>query len=146
MIEIHNRKAKYDYTILETYEAGMVLTGTEIKSIRLGKANLKDSYAIIKNGEVYLLGMHISKYEEGNRFNHDEVRTRKLLLHKKEIRKLQMHLDLDGLTLVPIQLYFKKNKAKLLLGVARGKKNYDKRETIKQRDLDREAKAALKYR
>lgn len=146
VIEIHNRKAKYDYTILETYEAGMVLTGTEIKSIRLGKANLKDSYAIIKNGEVYLLGMHISKYEEGNRFNHDEVRTRKLLLHKKEIRKLQMHLDLDGLTLVPIQLYFKKNKAKLLLGVARGKKNYDKRETIKQRDLDREAKAALKYR
>lgn len=146
MIEINNRKAKYDYTILETYEAGMVLTGTEIKSIRLGKANLKDSYAIIKNGEVYLLGMHISRYEEGNRFNHEETRTRKLLLHKKEIRKLQMHLDLDGLTLVPIKLYFKKNRVKLLLGVARGKKNYDKRETIKQRDLDREAKKAYKYR
>lgn len=146
MIEINNRKAKYDYTILETYEAGMVLTGTEIKSIRLGKANLKDSYAIIKNGEVYLLGMHISRYEEGNRFNHEETRTRKLLLHKKEIRKLQMHLDLDGLTLVPVKLYFKKNKVKLLLGVARGKKNYDKRETIKQKDLDREAKKAYKYR
>lgn len=146
MIEIQNRKAKYDYTILETYETGIVLTGTEIKSIRAGKANLKDSYAIIKNGEVYLLGMHISKYEEGNRFNHEELRTRKLLLHKKEIRKLQLHIDLDGFTLVPIKLYFKKNKAKLLLGVARGKKNYDKRETIRQRDLDREARKAMKYK
>lgn len=145
-MEIINRKAKYDYEIIETYEAGIVLTGTEIKSIRKGSANLKDSYAIIKNDEVFLLGMHISKYEEGNRFNHEETRTRKLLLHKKEIKKIRVKLDLDGFTLVPMKLYFQKNKAKILLGVAKGKKNYDKRETIKKRDLEREAKKELKYR
>ena len=145
-MEILNRKAKFEYEILETYEAGIVLTGTEIKSIRKGSANLKDSYAIIKNEEVFLLGMHISKYEEGNRFNHDEVRTRKLLLHKKEIKKIRLKLDLDGLTLIPMKLYFKKNKVKILLGVARGKKLYDKRDTIKERDLDREARKAMKYR
>lgn len=138
MIEIQNRKAKYDYEIVDTIEAGIVLTGTEIKSIRLGNANLKDSYAILKNGEVFLLGMHISAYKEGNQFNHDELRTRKLLLHKKEILKLKNKLVLDGFTLVPIKLYFKGNKAKILLGTARGKKNYDKRETIKQRDIERE--------
>lgn len=146
MIEIQNRKAKYDYEIIETYEAGMVLTGTEIKSIRKGSANLKDSYAIIKKGEVFLLGMHISKYEEGNQFNHEETRTRKLLLHKKEIRKMSQNINLDGLTLIPMKLYFSTNKAKILLGVARGKKNYDKRETIKQRDIDREVRKELKYR
>ncbi len=145
-MEILNRKARYDYEILETYEAGIVLKGTEIKSIRKGSAQLKDSYAIIKNDEIFLLGMHISKYEEGNRFNHEETRTRKLLLHKKEIRKLRIKIDLDGFTLVPIKLYFEKNKAKILLGIARGKKNFDKREAIKQRDLDREMRKNLKYK
>lgn len=144
MIEINNRKAKYDYEIENTYEAGIVLTGTEIKSIRLGNANLKDSYAIIKNNEVYLLGMHISLYKEGNIFNHEELRTRKLLLHKKEILKIRDKIELDGYTLVPVKLYFKKNHAKILLGVAKGKHNYDKRETIKQRDIDRELKRQYK--
>lgn len=138
MIEIYNRKAKYDYEIIETIEAGIVLTGTEIKSIRLGNANLKDAYAIIKNDEVLLLGMHISPYQQGNIFNHDEMRTRKLLLHKKEILKLKNKIVLDGNTLVPMKLYFNKNKAKILLGLARGKKMYDKRETIKKRDIERE--------
>lgn len=144
MVEINNRKAKYDYEIIEQIEAGIVLKGTEIKSIRLGNANLKDSYAIIKNNEVYLLGMHISPYKEGNIFNHDEVRTRKLLLHKKEILKLNNKITLDGYTLVPIKLYFNKNKAKILLGLAKGKKNYDKREAIKKRDIDRELKKQYK--
>ena len=144
MIEINNRKAKFDYQIEETIETGIVLKGTEIKSIRQGKANLKDSYAIIKTNEVFLLGMHISPYKEGNIFNHDELRTRKLLLHKKEILKLNNKLTLEGYTLVPIKLYFVKNKAKILLGVAKGKKLYDKRETIKKRDLDREMKKQYK--
>lgn len=143
-MEINNRKANYDYEIINTIECGIVLTGTEIKSIRNGNANLKDSYAIIKNGEVFLLGMHISEYEQGNIFNHDEKRTRKLLLHKKEILKLNNRVTLDGNTLVPIKLYFKKNKAKILLGLAKGKKNYDKRETIKQRDINREIQRELK--
>lgn len=144
MIEINNRKAKYDYLIEDTIETGIVLTGTEIKSIRLGKANLSDSYAIIKNNEVFLLGMHISPYKEGNIFNHDELRTRKLLLHKKEILKINNKLTLEGYTLVPIKLYFNKNKAKILLGIAKGKKQYDKREAIKKRDLDRELKKQYK--
>ncbi|MDD3340774.1 MAG: SsrA-binding protein SmpB [Bacilli bacterium] len=145
-MEINNRKARYDYEILDTYEAGIALMGTEIKSIRKGSANLKDSYAIVKNEEVFLLGMHISRYEEGNRFNHEENRTRKLLLHKKEIRKIKQSIELDGLTLVPIKLYFHKNRAKILVGIARGKKNYDKRETIKKRDMEREVRKELKYR
>ena len=144
-MEINNRKAKYDYEISDTIEAGIVLTGTEIKSIRLGKANLKDSYATIKHGEVILLNMHISHYEEGNRFNHDETRTRKLLLHKKEILKLYDKIRLEGYTLVPIKLYFKGNKAKILLGVAKGKKTYDKREAIKKRDVERDIKSRMKY-
>ena len=144
-MEINNRKAKYDYEILDTIEAGIVLTGTEIKSIRLGKANLKDSYATIKHGEAILLNMHISHYEEGNRFNHDETRTRKLLLHKKEILKLYDKIRLEGNTLVPIKLYFKGNKAKILLGIAKGKKTYDKRETIKKRDIERDIKSRMKY-
>ena len=144
MIEINNRKAKFDYQIEETIETGIVLKGTEIKSIRQGKANLKDSYAIIKNNEVFLLGMHISPYKEGNIFNHDELRTRKLLLHKKEILKLNNKITLDGYSLIPIKLYFNKNKAKILLGVAKGKKLYDKRETIKKRDIDRELKKQFK--
>ena len=144
MIEISNRKAKFDYEIVSTIEAGIVLKGTEIKSIRLGNANLKDSYAVIKNNEVFLLGMHISPYKEGNIFNHDELRTRKLLLHKKEIFKLRDKITLEGYTLVPIKLYFNKNKAKILLGVAKGKKSYDKRESIKKRDIEKDIKKQYK--
>lgn len=146
MVEINNRKAHFDYEIIETYEAGIVLTGTEIKSIREGKANLKDSYAIIRNNEVYLLNMHISHYKEGNIFNHDETRTRKLLLHKKEIFKIRDSLELKGLTLVPLKLYFKENYAKILIGVAKGKKNYDKRESIKKKENIIEIRRELKNR
>lgn len=144
MIEINNRKANYDYEILETIETGIVLKGTEIKSIRDGRANLKDSYAIVRNNEVFVLNMHISQYKEGNIFNHEETRTRKLLLHKKEIFKLRDSVNLNGYTLIPLKVYFKNNNAKLLLGVAKGKKNYDKRESIKQRDIDREVKKQYK--
>ena len=144
MIEINNRKAKFDYEIVDTIEAGIALKGTEIKSIRNGNANLKDSYAIVRSGEVFLLNMFVSEYKEGNQFNHDETRTRKLLLHKKEILKLHDKIRLEGFTLVPLKLYFKENHAKILLGIARGKKQYDKRESIKKRDSMREARAAMK--
>ena len=143
-MEINNKKAKFDYEIESTYEAGIVLKGTEIKSIRVGKANLKDSYAIYKNGEIFLLNMHISAYENGNIFNHEETRTRKLLLNKKEIFKIRDSIEREGYTLVPIKLYFKGNKAKILLGVGRGKKMYDKRESIKKKDIEREVKKQLK--
>lgn len=144
-MEIQNRQARYNYQIIDSFEVGIVLTGTEIKSIRNGKANLKDSYAIIKNGELFLLNMHISPYEEGNIFNHEERRTRKLLMHKKEIIKLNNKLTLEGNTLVPLKLYFKKGKAKIELGLAKGKKLYDKRETIKKRDIEREIKKNMKF-
>lgn len=144
-MEIQNKKARFDYFIEDEYEAGIVLKGTEIKSIRKGSANLKDSYAIIKNDEIFLLNMFISPYNEGNRFNHEETRTRKLLLNKKEIKKIKDKLEIEGYTLVPIKLYFKNNKAKILLGIAKGKKNYDKRETIKKRDQEREMKKMMKY-
>ena len=144
-MEILNRKARYDYEIEDEYEAGIVLTGTEIKSIRNGKANIKDSYAIIKNNEAYLLNTHISEYTEGNRFNHDETRTRKLLLHKKEIYKLRDKLEIEGYTLVPLKIYFVKGRAKVLIGVAKGKKNYNKKETIKERDIKREQDRYMKY-
>lgn len=143
-MEIVNRKARYDYFIEDTYEAGIALSGTEIKSIRNGRAQLKDSYAIVKNDEIFVLNMHISKYEQGNIFNHDETRTRKLLLHKKEIYKIRDAIARDGYTLIPIKIYFKGNKAKLELGIARGKHNYDKRETIKERDMKREIEKSLK--
>lgn len=144
MIEIKNKKALFEYYIEDTYEVGIVLTGTEIKSIRDGKANLNDSFARIKNNEVFLINMHISHYDKGNIFNHDETRERKLLLHKKEILKIRDKIELKGYTLVPIKLYFSKNRAKLLLGIGRGKKLYDKRETIKERDINREIKKNLK--
>ncbi len=137
MMEINNRKAYFDYFIEEEIEAGIALVGTEIKSIRNGSCNLKDSYAIIKNNEAFILGMHISKYKEGNQFNHDELRTRKLLLNKKEIIKIKTKITQEGYSLIPLKLYFKKNKVKLLLGIAKGKKLYDKRQSIKERDLDR---------
>ena len=144
-MEIVNREAKFNYFIEEEIECGIALVGTEIKSIRDGKANLKDSYAIIRNNEVYLLNMHISEYKEGNLFNHDPRRTRKLLLHKNEINKLKKGVQEDGRTLIPLKLYFVKNKAKILLGLCRGKKNFDKRESIKERDLKKEANKLHKY-
>lgn len=137
-MEIENRKAKFDYFIEDTYEAGIVLKGTEIKSIREGKCNLKDSYAIIRNNEVFLLNAHISSYDKGNLFNHEETRTRKLLLNKKEILKLRTKLDVEGYTVIPLKIYFKKGLAKVLIGIAKGKKDYDKRESIKKRDIERE--------
>ena len=143
MIEIKNKKASFDYFIEDTYEAGIVLTGTEIKSIRKGSANLKDSYARIKNGEVFLTNMFISMYEEGNRFNHDERRERKLLLNKKEIYKLRDKTDKEGYSLVPVKLYLKEGKAKILLGVAKGKKTYDKRQSLKEKDIKRETNKAI---
>lgn len=143
-MEILNRKARHDYFIEEEIECGIVLKGTEIKSIRNGSCNFKDSYAIIKKGEVYVLNMFISHYDKGNIFNHDETRSRKLLLHKKEIRKLENKIKLEGYTLIPLKLYFKNNKAKILLGLCKGKKNYDKRETIKERDIKRDLDKKLK--
>ena len=145
-MEILNRKARYDYEIEDTYEAGIVLTGTEIKSIRQGKANIKDSYAIIRNNEIFLINTHISLYDEGNRFNHVETRTRKLLLHKKEIYKLRDKLEIEGYTLIPLKIYFVKRRAKVLIGVAKGKKNYNKKESIKERDIQRELEKDFKYR
>ena len=143
-MEIINRKAKFDYFIEDEYEAGIVLTGTEIKSIRAGHCNLKDSYGIVKNGEVFLLNMFIGQYREGNIFNHSETRSRKLLLHKKEIKKIENSISLNGLTLVPLKGYFKDNKFKILVGIGRGKKNYDKRESLKERDIKREVDKNLK--
>ena len=145
-MEILNRVANHNYFITDTYECGIVLTGTEIKSIRNGKCNIKDSYAIIKNNEVYLLNTHISTYDKGNIFNHEETRTRKLLLHKKEILKLNNKVNLEGYTLIPIKIYFVKGKAKILLGVCKGKKTYDKKEALKVRDLDREMMKNTKFR
>ena len=137
-MEILNRKARFNYFIIDEIEAGIELKGTEIKSIRNGKASIEDAYARIKNREVFLTNMFIAKYEEGNIFNHDERRERKLLLHKSEIIKLSKKLELDNYTLVPLKLYFKKNHVKISLGLCKGKKLYDKRETIKKRDLERE--------
>ena len=143
-MEILNRKARYDYEILERYEAGIVLTGNEIKSIRKGSCNLKDSYVIVKNGEVFILGMHISNYKEGSITNLDETRTRKLLLNRKEINKLQGTVEIKGYTIVPVKLYFVNNRAKLEIAVAKGKHTYDKKEAIKKRDNERLAAKELK--
>lgn len=137
-MEILNRKAKFNYFVIDDIEAGLELKGTEIKSIRKGKASIEDAYARIKNSEVFIINMFIAKYEEGNIFNHDERRERKLLLHKSEINKLSKKLELDNYTLVPLKLYFRNSKAKILLGLCKGKKLYDKRETIKKRDIERD--------
>jgi SsrA-binding protein len=144
MIEINNKKAKFDYQIYDTYESGIVLTGTEIKSIRQGNCNLKDSYVVIRNYEAFIINMHISHYEEGNIFNHEETRTRKLLLHKKEILKLNDKIRIEGYTLIPLKLYFVKNKAKIQIALAKGKKNYDKRQVIKERDIEKNIRKQLK--
>lgn len=145
-LEVTNRKAKYDYAVLETYEAGIVLTGTEIKSVRAGSVVISDSYAIIKENEIYLLNCSISHYKQGNIFNHDVDRTRKLLLHKKEIKKIQESIKVSGITLIPLKLYIKNGYAKLLIGICKGKKNYDKKNVIKERDIDRYNKKEFKYR
>lgn len=143
-MEIVNRKAKFDYFVEEEYEAGISLTGTEIKSIRNGKCNLKDCYGIVRNGEVFLLNMYIAPYKEGNLFNHQETRSRKLLLHKKEIKRIETAVNTQGYTLIPLKGYFKENKFKILLGLCRGKKNYDKRESIKERDIKRDVMKNIK--
>lgn len=140
MIEVKNKRAYFDYTVLEDLEAGIALSGTEIKSVRNGSVDLKDSFINIKNNEAFIINVYIAKYEEGNIFNHEERRTRKLLLHKKEIYKLKEKVKLDGLTLIPLKLYFKKNKVKILIGVCKGKKLYDKRAALKEKDLKREAR------
>ena len=145
-IVAQNKKARHDYHIEDTYETGIVLTGTEIKSIRAGKANLKDSFARIKDGEVFIHNMHISPYEQGNRFNHDPLRTRKLLLNRKEISKLIGLTKEKGYSLVPLKMYLKGGFAKLELALAKGKKLYDKRETLKKKDAQREVEKAFRER
>ncbi len=141
-----NRKARHDYFIEETYEAGLVLRGSEVKSLREGKANLKDSYARILKGEAFLLNAHISPYPAANQFNHEPTRNRKLLLHKQEIRRLTGKVMERGLTLIPLKLYFKDGRAKVELGLARGKKLYDKRETLRRKVAQREIERSLKSR
>lgn len=141
-----NRKARHDYQILEAYEAGLVLMGTEVKSLRQGKASLKDSYATLRKGEAYLVGMHIPPYDPGNRFNHDPTRDRKLLLHRSQLRKLTGRTVEKGLTLVPLKLYFKGKVAKVELALARGKKLYDRRAAIAEREAERELRRTLKYK
>ncbi|WP_018132109.1 SsrA-binding protein SmpB [Effusibacillus pohliae] len=141
-----NKKATHDYFIEDTYEAGIVLTGTEIKSIRQGKANLQDSFARISNGEAWLVNMHVSPFEQGNRFNVDPTRTRKLLLHKAEIMKLLGQTKEKGYSLIPLKLYIKNGFCKVLIGLAKGKKKYDKREAMAKRDAQREMERALRER
>ena len=139
-----NKKAYHDYHIEETYEAGMALQGTDVKSLREGKANLKDSFARIEKDEIFLLNCHISPYSHGNIANHDPMRTRKLLLHKREIQRLIGKIQQKGYALIPLKIYFKNEKAKVELGLAKGKKAYDKREDIKKREADREMEKAFK--
>ncbi len=139
-----NRKARHDYFIVETIEAGIVLRGTEVKSLRLGRANLKDSHAVVLRGELWLLHTHISPYDHGNIYNHDPVRPRKLLLHKREIKRLIGKVEEKGMTLIPLRMYFKRGVAKVELGLVRGKRLYDKRRDITKRDSDREMQRELK--
>lgn len=141
-----NRKARHDYTIEETYEAGLVLTGGEVKSLRDGRANLKDSYGRVDKGEAFLLNAHISNYEPAHYFNTDPTRTRKLLLHHKEIMRLMGKVQEQGLTLIPLRLYFKDGRAKVELALARGKKTYDKRESIREREVQRDIARAMRQR
>ena len=141
-----NSKAYHDYFIEEKYETGIELAGTEVKSIRLGNVNLKDSFCLVKDGEISVLGMHISPYEKGNIFNKDPVRVRRLLMHKREIRKLHALVKQDGYTLVPLSVYFKDARVKVEVGLCKGKKNYDKRDAAAQRDAKREMDRAMKVR
>jgi SsrA-binding protein len=141
-----NRKARHDYHVLDTWEAGVALLGTEVKSIREGRVNLRDSYARIGDGEVWLMNVHISPYSHRGSAAHDEMRQRKLLMHRHEIRKLIGQVAEKGLTLVPLELYFKSGRVKVLMALARGKQAHDKRETIRKREVDRETRAAVKSR
>ena len=145
-IAAQNRKAHHDYFVEDRYEAGIELFGTEVKSIRAGTLNLKDAYCIAKNGEIYLHGMHISPYEHGNIFNKDPVRPRRLLMHKREILKLHARIMQDGVALIPLSLYFKESRVKVEVGLCKGKKNYDKRAAIAQRDTRREIERTMKER
>ena len=139
-----NRKARHDYFIEESFEAGIELKGTEVKSIRMGKCNLKDSYASVVHGELLVYGMHISPYEKGNIFNTDPLRTKRLLMHKSEIRRLDQQVATKGLTLIPLDIYLKDNRVKMNLGLCKGKHNYDKRDDIAKRDADREITRSLR--
>jgi len=141
-----NRRARHDYQVIDSWEAGIVLSGTEVKSLREGKANLTDAYGIVKDGEVWLLNLHISPYERGTHFNHEPTRTRKLLLHRKEIRRLIGAVERQGLTLVPLELYFKDGRAKVRLALGRGKKLHDKRADEKRREDERDMARALRTR
>ena len=141
-----NRKAKHDFHIEEVYEAGIALQGTEVKSIREGRVNLKDSFAKVENGELFLYNMHISPYDQGNIFNHDPLRTRKLLMHKMEIKRLIGLTKEKGYTLIPLRLYIRNGKIKVELGLAKGKRHYDKRRALKEKTVDREIEKALKDR
>lgn len=141
-----NKRARFDYHLLETFEAGVVLKGTEVKSLRSGKASIADAYGIVRSGEVFLLNAHIQPYEKGGYVNHEPTRSRKLLLHRKEIRRLIGAVEREGLTLIPLELYFKKGVAKVALALAKGKKLHDKRDTQKQRDAEREMARAGRTR
>ena len=141
-----NRKARHDYDILETFEAGLVLTGSEVKSLRAGRVNLKDSFARVDRGEAFLVNAHVSPYAAASRFGHEPERARKLLLHRAEIDKLTGRIQERGLTLVPLKVYFKNGRAKVLLGVGRGRRVYDKREAIKRREMERETDRAVRVR
>lgn len=141
-----NRKARHDYFIEDTLEAGLVLAGTEVKSCRAGRVNLRDAYAAVESGEMFLYNVHISPYEQGNRMNHEPTRKRKLLLHRSEIRRLHSQVREEGYTLVPLQFYFKKGRVKVTLALAKGRKAYDKREAIANRDVQREMARALRGR
>ncbi|MGO2082351.1 SsrA-binding protein SmpB [Vagococcus sp.] len=141
-----NRKARHDYAVIDTIEAGIVLKGTEIKAIRQRRVNLKDGFARVRNGEVYLLNVHISPYEQGNLFNHDPLRTRKLLMHKRQITRLTNETKNTGITLVPLKIYIKDGFAKVLIGIAKGKKQYDKRQDLKRKDMNREINRELRER
>ena len=145
-IAAQNRKAHHDYYVEEKYEAGIELAGTEVKSVRAGTLNLKDSYCTVKEGELFVHGMHISPYEKGNIFNKDPVRPRRLLMHKREIRKLHALVKQDGYTIVPLSVYFKDSRVKVEVGLCKGKKNYDKRAAMAQRDTKREIDRAMKAR
>ena len=145
-VNIKNKRATFDYELVDTYTAGIVLTGTEIKSIRMGKCSIKEAFVRVENGEVYVYGMHITPYEKGNIFNKDPMRVRKLLLHRYEINKIEGSLQEKGLTLVPLKVYFKDSLVKLEIGVARGKKLYDKRQDIAKKDQQREASRDFKIR
>ena len=143
-VVVRNRKARHEYEVLETLEAGLVLQGTEVKSLRDGRANLQDAFARFDRGELWLTGMHISPYEQGNRFNHEPLRPRKLLVHKQELRRLIGKVELKGLTLVPLEVYFRRGTAKITLALVRGKQLHDKRQDLKERDAQREMERAYR--